>query len=175
MSTTTEKTQGVYMKQLYTRTDDGKYSFAKPITEQQLQSIAERSCYREASKGPGLESPESSIRYAALRLLGYEQEVFAAMLLDTRHRLIAFKEMFFGTIDGATVHTREVVKTALQCNAAAVIFCHNHPSGIPDPSPADQALTRRLKEALGLIDVRVLDHVIVADEGSCSMAELGML
>ena len=94
--------------------------------------------------------------------------------LDTRHGVIAFEELFHGTIDGATVYTREVVKAALACNAAAVIFCHNHPSGVSEPSLADQAITRRLKGALELVDIRVLDHLVVGSEIT-SFAERGLL
>ena len=97
------------------------------------------------------------------------------MFLDTRHRLIEFKEMFYGTIDGASVHPREVVKLALKLNAAAMIFAHNHPSGVAEPSQADIAITGRLKSALALIDVRVLDHIIVAADDTVSLAQRGHL
>ena len=101
--------------------------------------------------------------------------MFAVLFLDTRHRLIEYAEMFQGTIDSAEVHPREVVKAALRHNAAAVIVSHNHPSGNPEPSAADQALTQRLREALGLVDVRVLDHVIVAGNATASFAERGLI
>ena len=100
--------------------------------------------------------------------------MFAVLWLDNRHRVLAFEELFRGTIDGASVHPREVVKAALRHNAAACIFAHNHPSGDPTPSPADKRITQRLKEALGLVEVRALDHVVVA-ETTCSFAELGLM
>lgn len=105
---------------------------------------------------------------------GSEREVFAVMLLDNQHRLIEFKELFQGTIDAASVYPREVVKTALKANAAAVIFAHNHPSGDPEPSQADRRITTRLQDALALIDVRVLDHIVVGEQCT-SFAERGWL
>ena len=101
--------------------------------------------------------------------------MFACLFLDTRHRIITYEELFRGTIDGASVHPREVVRRALQHNAAAVIFAHNHPSGVAEPSQADQRLTRRLSEALGLIDVRVLDHLVIGDHAAVSFAQRGMI
>ena len=97
------------------------------------------------------------------------------LFLDTRHRLIEYRELFHGTIDSASVHPREVVKEALRLNAAAVIVSHNHPSGNPEPSSADRTLTQRLREALGLVDVRVLDHVIVAGAATASFSERGLI
>jgi DNA repair protein RadC len=109
-------------------------------------------------------------------LRGYPHEVFACLLLDNRHRVIAFRELFRGTIDGASVYPREVIKTALANNAAAVIFAHNHPSGLSEPSEADRLITLRLKQALDLIDIRVLDHFIVGDgDNAYSFAENGLL
>ncbi len=99
------------------------------------------------------------------------QEVFAIVFLDNRHRVIAYEELFYGTIDGASVHPREIVRKALEHNAAAVILAHNHPSGIAEPSTADERLTSRVREALGLIDVRVLDHIIVGGDTTYSFAE----
>lgn len=108
-------------------------------------------------------------------LAGYEHEVFALLLLDSKHRVIAFRELFRGTIDGASVYPREVVKLALEWNAAAVILVHNHPSGDPEPSQADRSLTIKLKEALNLVGTRTLDHIVVGSEGCVSLAELGHL
>ena len=107
--------------------------------------------------------------------LGYQQrEVFVALFLDSQHRLIQYQELFFGTIDAAAVYPREVVKAALHHNAAAVIFSHNHPSGVSQPSQADIAITETLKKALNLIDVRILDHIIIGEE-TFSFAESGYL
>jgi DNA repair protein RadC len=99
----------------------------------------------------------------------------ARLLLDNRHRVLRFTELFRGTINGASVHPREVVKTALQHNAAAVILAHNHPSGVAEPSAADRQLTDRLKDALELVDIRVLDHLVVGDAGCVSFAERGLI
>ena len=109
------------------------------------------------------------------QLAAREHEVFICIFLDNPHRVIAMDEMFRGTIDGASVHPREVVKCALQYNAAAVILAHNHPSGVPEPGRADTSLTRRLSEALELIDVRVLDHFIVGGSELVSFAARGLI
>ena len=101
--------------------------------------------------------------------------MFACLWLDNRHRLIQFEELFFGTINGASVYSREVVRAALRHNAAATILCHNHPSGISEPSNADRQITQRLKQALELIDVVVLDHIIVGDDSCTSLAQKGMI
>jgi DNA repair protein RadC len=119
-------------------------------------------------------SPQASKDFVKLKLFAYEHEVFACLFLDNRNRVIVFDELFRGTIDGASVYPREVVKACLSCNAAAVIFAHNHPSGVTEPSQADIAITERLRKALALIDVRVLDHLIVGDEVT-SFAERGLL
>lgn len=126
-------------------------------------------------RGDALTSPADTRRYLAARLRAYPHEVFACLFLDNRHRIIRFEELFRGTIDGAAVHPREVVKRTLECNAAAVILAHNHPSGVAEPSQADRGLTRRLQEALTLIDVRVLDHVVIGDGEIVSFAERGLL
>ena len=120
-------------------------------------------------------SPDDVERFLQLQLSGREQEVFGALFLDTRHRMINFEQLFYGTIDGASVHPREVVKAALKCNAAAVIFAHNHPSGVAEPSQADIQITGRLKSALALIDVRVLDHIVVTADDCVSLAQRGHL
>jgi DNA repair protein RadC len=120
-------------------------------------------------------SPEDTRRFLRLQLAEREAEVFCVLFLTNRHRVIAFEEMFQGTIDGATVHPREVVKAALRHNSAAVILAHNHPSGVAEPSRADEAITRRLKDALALVDVRVLDHLIVGGSEITSLAERGLV
>lgn len=118
--------------------------------------------------------PKDMKAYLRLKLSEVEHEVFSVVFLDTRHGVIRYEEVFRGTIDGASVYPREVVKAALACNASAVIFAHNHPSGISEPSNADEAITRKLKDALALVGVRVLDHSIVGEDIT-SMAERGML
>lgn len=126
-------------------------------------------------RGDLLESPAATRRYLALRFSGLEHEVFCCLFLDNRHRIIACDELFRGTIDGASVHPREVVKRALAHNAAAVILTHNHPSGVAEPSQADELITLRLKDALAMVDIRVLDHLIVAGAKVVSLAERGVL
>jgi DNA repair protein RadC len=135
-----------------------------------------RRYYAESMRvGPALDSPAATHRYLVSRLRDHPYELFCCLHLDNRHRLIAFDELFRGTIDGASVHPREVVRQALARNAAAVILVHNHPSGVAEPSQADQLITRRLREALSLIDIRVLDHCIVADNTCVSLAQRGLL
>ena len=126
-------------------------------------------------KGHALGSPDDTRRYLTLKLAHLEHEVFAVLLLDTRNRVINFIEMFHGTIDSASVHPREVVKACLYNNAAALIIAHNHPSGVSEPSNADSALTRRLREAVELVDVRLLDHFVIAGDEYVSFAERGWL
>ncbi len=122
-----------------------------------------------------LSSPNDTKDFLIAQLRAYPHEVFACLFLDNRHQIISFDEMFKGTIDGASVYPREVVKQALARNAAAVIFAHNHPSGIAEPSLADKNITQRLQEALKLVDIRVLDHFIIGDNTAVSFAELGLL
>jgi DNA repair protein RadC len=123
---------------------------------------------------PVLSSPSKTREFLRLRLGVLDYEVFSALFLTSRHRLIEYVELFRGTIDGASVHPREVVKEALARNAAALICCHAHPSGDPTPSRADELVTQRLKEALALVDIKLLDHLVVGDTVS-SMAELGLM
>lgn len=126
--------------------------------------------------GPALANPRATREFLRSRLRDRDHEVFCCLFLDNRHRVICFEEVFRGTLDGASVHPREVVKLALARNAAAVILAHNHPSGLAEPSAADQALTASLRQALGLVDVRLLDHFIVAGPATpLSFAERGLL
>jgi DNA repair protein RadC len=142
------------------------------IIESALKILETRISY--SSNEPSLTSPQASKDFVKLQLATYEHEVFACLFLDNRNRVITFEEMFRGTIDGASVYPREVVKACLSHNAAAVILAHNHPSGATEPSQADIAITERLRKALALIDVRVLDHLIVGEEVT-SFAERGLL
>lgn len=149
-----------------------------PAKYAQLQAVLElarRHLEHQIKRDDCLTRPADTRRYLAARLRGHLHEVFACVFLDTRHRVLAFEELFRGTIDGASVHPREVVRRALAHNAAAVILAHNHPSGVAEPSTADEAITRTLRQALGLIDVRVLDHIIIAGPRTASLAELGLL
>ena len=137
--------------------------------------LSRRQYHQEISAGPALESPAATRNFLVSRLRDLPYELFCCLYLDNRHRLIAFQELFRGTIDGASVHPREVVREALCRNAAAVILAHNHPSGVAEPSQADELITLRLKEALALVDIRVLDHLIVGDSRCASFAERGLL
>jgi DNA repair protein RadC len=135
--------------------------------------LSRRHLAAELARGAALGDPGRAGQYLSSRLRGLPHEVFAALFLDTRHRLIACEELFRGTLDGAEVHPREVVRRCLAHNAAAVILGHNHPSGHPEPSAADRAVTQRLKQALALVEVRLLDHFVIGDGAACSMAERG--
>ena len=130
---------------------------------------------RRMRHGTTLDSPRATRDYLMVRLGAREHEVFCVIYLDNRHRIIEYQELFRGTIDGASVHPREVVKEALQRNAAACILVHNHPSGVAEPSQADELITRRIREALAMVDIRVLDHLIVAGSDLASMAEKGLI
>jgi DNA repair protein RadC len=147
-------------------------------TYAQLQAVLEmsRRHFKEAlQRGDALTSPEITRFYLSAQLRGYSYEVFACLFLDNQHRVIQLDELFRGTIDGASVYPREVAKQALRHNAAAVIFAHNHPSGISEPSQADKHITEKLKQALALFDIRVLDHFIIGDGQPYSFAEHGLL
>jgi DNA repair protein RadC len=137
--------------------------------------IARRQLSETMRAGPSLASPKATRDYLSARLRDLEHEVFCCLYLDKRHRLIHCEELFRGTIDGASVHPREIVKLALQRNSAAVIIAHNHPSGVPEPSQADEFITQRIKEALALVDIRLLDHIIIGDGSSVSLAERGLV
>lgn len=147
---------------------------AKYAQLQAVLEMARRYLGESLQRGEPLTSPQLTRQFLSQRLRDYSHEVFAVLFLDQRHRVICFEELFRGTIDGASVYPREVVKQSLLHNAAAVIFAHNHPSGVAEPSQADQHITRRLQDALALIDVRVLDHFVVGDD-VVSFAERGLL
>jgi len=137
--------------------------------------LATRHLGQQLARGAALSDPAQAGGYFQRKLRSLPHEVFACLFLDNRHRVIAFEELFRGTLDGADVHPREVAKRCLAHNAAAVIFGHNHPSGSAEPSAADRAVTARLKQSLALVEVRVLDHFIVGDGAPTSMAQRGML
>ena len=148
---------------------------AKYVQLQAALEMGKRYLEARLVRGEVLSSPKDTRVYLSAQLRRHPFEVFACLFLDTRHRVISFDELFRGTIDGATVHPREVVKRALDRGAAAVILAHNHPSGVVEPSAADRVLTQRLKDALALVDVRVLDHFIIGDGEVLSFAERGWL
>ncbi len=144
----------------------------------QLQAVLEmskRHLQESMQRGDALTKPDDTKRFLSARLRDYPHEVFAILFLDNQHRVIEFEELFHGTIDSAAVHPREVVRRALHHNAAALILAHNHPSGINEPSQSDQQITQRLKEALALVEIRLLDHFIIGDGEPTSLAERGML
>jgi DNA repair protein RadC len=144
----------------------------------QLQAVLEMSRrHLESSllKGDAFTDVALTTRYFKQRLRPHQQEVFACLFLDNQHQMLAFEELFFGTIDHASVYPREIVKRALKHNAAAVILGHNHPSGIAEPSKADIEITEYIKAALKLVSVRVLDHIIVGDQDSISFASIGLM
>lgn len=153
----------------------GTYVMESPVTEADILHMAQQLARKRLAKGRPLTDPQSVFAHLQALLQDYPHEVFALLLLDTRHRVIGFHELFRGTLDGASVYPREVVKLTLEHNAAAVILVHNHPSGDPEPSNADRHLTYKLKDALNLVSVRILDHIVVGTEGCVSLAELGYL
>ena len=148
---------------------------AKYVQLQAVLEMSRRALQEEMQCGDALNSPRAVRDYLRLLLGGRQHEVFLALFLDTQHRVIASEELFHGTLSQTSVYPREVVKRALAHNAAAVILAHNHPSGVTEPSQADQLLTAALKQALGLVDVRVLDHFIVAGGQTLSFAEKGLI
>jgi DNA repair protein RadC len=149
-----------------------------PAKSAQLLAVLElsrRYLHEVLLRSNPLESPQATEQYLKSILRDNPHEVFACLFLDTRHRVIAFEELFQGTIDGATVYPRVVAEKALQHRAAALIVAHNHPSGISEPSLADQAITRRLKDALALLDIRLLDHFVIGEGAPVSMASRGLI
>ena len=137
--------------------------------------LARRAMWEELAARPALTSPRDSAAFLKAQLAHLPYEVFGCLFLDNRHRVLAFEEMFRGTLDGASVHPREVVRAALEHNAAACIFAHNHPSGVAEPSAADRNITHQLRDALQLIGVRVLDHLVVGAGEPTSMAARGLI
>ena len=149
-----------------------------PVKSAQLLAIVElsrRYLSEVMLRSNPLESPDATQAYLTSVMRDNPNEVFACLFLDTRHRVIAFEELFHGTIDGATVYPRVVAEKALRHRAAALIVAHNHPSGVSEPSLADQAITRRLKEALALLDIRLLDHFVIGEGNPVSMAARGLI
>ena len=156
--------------ELAIRDDNGQW---RPATAPEILAAARRAL--RVRRGTAFTSPADTGDFLRLKLGTLEHEVFAVVFLDNRHRLIEYRELFRGTIDNTTVYPREVAKEALALNAAAVILAHNHPSGVAEPSQADELITHRLKDALAIVDIRVLDHLIVAGAQVVSLAERGVL
>lgn len=148
---------------------------AKYVQLQAVLELARRYLEETLQRGDAIQSVADTHRYLKAKMRHHPHEVFSALFLDNKHRVIQYEELFFGTIDSSSVHPRQVVKRALYHNAAAVIVAHNHPSGVAEPSRADELITLRLKEALALLDVRLLDHVVVGDGEVVSLAERGVI
>jgi len=148
---------------------------SKYVTLQAALEIGQRCLAQRLERGEALTSPDLARGFLRRKLQDLPHELFCCLYLDTKHRVIRFEELFRGTIDGASVHPREVVRCALGHNAAAVIVAHNHPSGVAEPSAADNALTLRLREALAMVDIRLLDHLVVGDGEVVSYTERGLL
>ena len=161
-------------KELFKCTEkEGFYSVSESVSEQDIVEFAKYIIAKQFKRGVTITSPQASVDFLQAQIGHYEHEVFAALFLDSKHRIIGFEELFNGTIDQASVYPREVAKRALYHNAAAIIFAHNHPSGISEPSQSDISLTQRLVATMNLIGVRALDHIVVANDQSQSLAELG--
>jgi DNA repair protein RadC len=158
--------------QLFVADPTGNYM---PAKDSQVIEAATAAVGRALRRGIKFSSPAVARKYLPAMLGALEHEVFCIAHLDKRHRLIAFEEMFRGTIDGASVFPREVVKSALSHNSSALMLVHNHPSGVSEPSTADELITKRLQEALALVDIRIIDHCIVAADKVFSFAEQGMI
>ncbi|CDI03828.1 MAG: DNA repair protein RadC [Candidatus Competibacter denitrificans] len=148
---------------------------AKYVQLQAVLELARRYLEETLQRGDAIQSVADTHRYLMAKMRHHPHEVFAVLFLDNKHRVIQYEELFFGTIDSSSVHPRQVVKRALYHNAAAVIVAHNHPSGVAEPSRADELITLRLKEALALLDVRLLDHVVVGDGDVVSLAARGVI
>ena len=148
---------------------------AQPATTEQILAAARQALAHRVRRGASLSSPQKVREYLTMRLGHLDYEIFGVILADQRHRVIEYVELFRGTIDGASVYPREVVKLALEKGAAACVLLHNHPSGVKDQSHADELITKRVAAALALIDVRVLDHCIIAADSVFSFAENGLM
>ncbi|MFM2589491.1 DNA repair protein RadC [Vibrio sp. TBV020] len=150
------------------------YPLNPPVTRHQVLEAAASILQEQFVRGDVFTSPNTVKEFVAFKLASKEQEVFAVLYLDNQHRLIQYEELFFGTIDAASIYPREVIKKVLANNAAAVILAHNHPSGVAEPSTSDKHITTKLVDALNVIEVRVLDHIITGEE-CVSFAERGLL
>lgn len=148
---------------------------ARLATLRALPMLARRYFEESLPCGEAIRSPADTESFLKARMQHLDHELFCCLYLDNRHRVLRFDELFRGTIDGTSVYPREVVKEALSVNAAAVILAHNHPSGVAEPSQADERITKRLKSALDLVDIRLLDHLIVGDGAATSLASRGLL
>ncbi len=147
-----------------------KYALLQAVLE-----MGRRHLWETLTRSDTLASPDATRNYLTARLRGQRNEVFACLFLDNKNRVIEYEELFFGTIDGASVHPRQIAQRALNHNAAGLILAHNHPSGVAEPSQADRQITCRIKDALSLLDIRVLDHLVIGDGEIASLAEIGWI
>ena len=153
----------------------GHYTINGPQTESDILEAAEDILRRKLDRLGSVGNPRDSENFLRMRLGSLPHEEFHIMWLDNRHRILEVRKLFTGTVDGASVHPREVVRAALACNASAAILAHNHPSGVPEPSAADRAITKELRDALQLVGVRILDHIVVSAGECVSMASRGLI
>ncbi len=160
------------IEELWIRNERGDTRLATP---EEIIRKAREVMSRKVRRGTSMSSPQVVRDFLSIKLGTLEHEIFCVLLLDSRFRLIEFVELFRGTIDGASVHPREVVKLALSKNAAALVVAHPHPSGVAEPSVADEQITRQLKAALDLVQIRLLDHVVIAGGVAISLAERGLV
>lgn len=159
--------------EIFERNPGGVYRVRGLVKPEEIVSMASTILKDKILAKDMLTKPTDAARFLQLEMADDKEEVFSVLFLDSKHRILAFERLFSGTVDAASVYPRVVVKRSLNWNAAALILAHNHPSGSVEPSEADKVITRRLKDAMSLIDVRVLDHIVVGYEGWCSMAERG--
>jgi len=159
----------------FIKENDGLYVLSRTVNDQDILSAAKEILARRFRRGTQLTSPQQSKDYLISQIAHLEHEVFFMIFLDNKHHILASEIMFQGTVDGASVYPRECVKRALSLNAAACIISHNHPSGISVPSSSDKAITHKLKDAMALMDIRLLDHIIVAGVQTYSFAESGLI
>lgn len=162
-------------KDRFIKNDQGLYELNGPARAEEIVSVAAEILFEQLAHGEALTQPTDAAEFLQLALAQEPNECFSALLLDNKHRVLAFERLFTGTIDGAAVYPRVVVQRVMAYNAAAVILAHNHPSNHCEPSEADRRITRRLSDALALIDARVLDHFVVGRAGWVSLAERGWL
>ena len=174
MKTTNRNNPAAIRQSVIKKTRNGLYQVPKAITKDQLYNVVLELIEEEYCREQ-LSSAQAARRYLQLKMAKQDQEIFSVLFLDSQHRVISIDEMFFGTIDSAAVHPRIILKRCLEYNCAAVILCHNHPSGIAEPSNADKQITELIKDALALCDIRVIDHFIFAAGNTVSFAERGLI
>lgn len=157
----------------FVKSEQGLYQAVGPVTSEAIVRTAAAILQEKMTRGDALSNPEDAARFLQMALANEKNEHFAVLFMNNKHQVLSFERLFFGTIDGATVHPRIVVQKALEWNAASVILAHNHPSGHSEPSQADRDVTQQLVKALSLVDVRVLDHLVVSQSGWESLSRRG--